>query len=827
MRAVHSWLRELVPGLPDAHACADALTEAGLKVESVELLGFDVAAIDGGLDGVVVGEVVTIEELSEFKKPIRFVQVRVSEDGPLRGIVCGATNFAVGDRVPVALPGAVLPGGFAIGARETYGRVSDGMICSARELGLGDDHRGIMVLPPDTALGADVQALVGWPDAVLDIEVTTDRGYALTHRGIARELATAFALEFHDPADVALPEPVGSAGEVRIEDPDGCSHYVLRRMHGAALVTSATSSLADQARLIAAGMRPISRIVDVTNLVLLGVGQPLHAFDAAKLQGAVVIRRATPGERLETLDGVDRALSTEDLVIADELGPVALAGVMGGARTEISATTTEVALESAHFDATLTARTSRRHGLASEASRRFERGVDPELARYGAELAARMLLGGSAGDSLHLTEVGSPLQLAPVTLPAGECERLGGRVYPVPTIKERLTQVGCVVTGGDPLIVQPPSWRPDLTRAADLVEEVLRLEGYRTIPVTLPRAPAGRGLTAGQRARRRITGAISDAGFAEVLLLPFVAGDAADRLGLDAGDPRRAAVRVANPLADDEAYLRTSLLPGLLAAAARNVSRGNPDVALFETGTVFLSLGQQDPAPIPPVDRRPTPGELLALEATLPHQPTHIGAVLTGQRIPAGPQQTARAADWADAVSAAQVIARAAGSTLEVAAGALAPWHPGRCAQLSVMTPDGLRVVGHAGELHPRVVADSELPQRACALELDLGALVAATQPPPVLPPLSPYPGADRDVALLVPAGVAAAAVEASLRAGAGPDLEALRLFDDFTTADGQRSLAYRLRWRAGRTLTADDVNALRDAAVAEAAAETGVRQRA
>ncbi|HEX4018312.1 MAG TPA: phenylalanine--tRNA ligase subunit beta [Frankiaceae bacterium] len=826
MRAVHSWLRELVPGLPDAHACADALTDAGLKVESVELFGFDVVAADGS-SGVVVGEVVTIEELTEFKKPIRFVEVRVSADGPLQGIVCGATNFAVGDRVPVALPGAVLPGGFAIGARETYGRVSEGMICSARELGLGDDHRGIRVLPGDTPLGADVQALVGWPDAVLDIEVTTDRGYALTHRGIARELATAFGLEFHDPADLALPAPVGSAGEVRIEDSHGCSHYVLRRMHGAQLVTSATSSLADQARLIAAGMRPISRIVDVTNLVLLGIGQPLHAFDAAKIEGAVVIRRAAAGERLQTLDGVDRTLSTEDLVIADALGPVALAGVMGGARTEISGTTTEVALESAHFDPTLIARTSRRHGLTSEASRRFERGVDPELARYGAELAARMLLGDAAADGVHLTEVGTPLKLAPVTLPAGECERLGGRVYPVPTIRLRLTQVGCTVTGDDPLIVQPPSWRPDLTRAADLVEEVLRLEGYRTIPVTLPRAPAGRGLTAGQRARRRVTAAIADAGFAEVLLLPFVAGDVAVRLGLEPDDPRRAAVRVANPLSDDEAYLRTSLLPGLLSAAARNASRGNPDVALFEMGTVFFSSGPREAAPIPPVDRRPTPEELLALEAMLPHQPTHVGAVLTGQRLNAGPLQTARSADWADAVSAAHIIARAAGATLDVGTGALAPWHPGRCAQLSVLTADGPRLVGHAGELHPRVVAEAELPARACALELDLGVLVAAADPPPVLPPLSPYPAADRDVALLVPSGVSASAVEAALRSGGGPDLETLRLFDDFTTADGQRSLAYRLRWRAGRTLTAEEVNGLRDTAVAEAVTRTGAQQRA
>ncbi len=823
MRVVHSWLRELVPGLPDPHACADALTDAGLKVESVEQLGIGEAAIDG----VVVGEAVTIEELTEFKKPIRFVEVRVSDDSALRGIVCGATNFVVGDLVPVALPGAVLPGNFTIGARETYGRTSDGMICSARELGLGDDHRGIMVLPPDTPLGADVAGLIGWPDAVLDIEVTTDRGYALSHRGIARELATAFGLEFRDPADVPLPEPLGPAAEVRIEDLSDCSHYVLRRMHGESLVKSAASPLADQARLIAAGMRPISRIVDVTNLVLLGVGQPLHAFDADKLEGTVVVRRAKPGERLETLDGVDRALSPEDLVIADDLGPVALAGVMGGARTEISDSTTEVALESAHFDAMVTTRTSRRHGLASEASRRFERGVDPELARYGAELAARMLLGDAAAESVQLTEVGTPLQLPVVELPAGECERLGGRVYPVETITLRLEQVGCSVTAGDPLIVQPPPWRPDLTRAADLVEEVLRLEGYRTIPVTLPRAPAGRGLTAGQRTRRRITAAIADAGFGEVLLLPFVAGDVADRLGLDAGDPRRASVRVANPLSDDEAYLRTTLLPGLLGAAARNANRGNPDVALFEIGTVFLATEHPDSIVVPPVDRRPTPEELVALDALLPEQPTYIGAVLTGQRVSTGPLQPARPADWADAVALAHVIAAAAGVELQVSAAGHAPWHPGRCAELSVTTEDGTRIVGHAGELHPRVVTDAELPPRACALEIDLGALISAALPPPVLPPLSPYPAADRDVALLVPASVSAAEVQAALRAGAGADLEGLRLFDDFTTSEGQRSLAYRMRWRAGRTLTADEVNALRDAAVARAAELTGARQRA
>ncbi len=830
MRAVYSWLCELVPGLPGPQQCADALTDAGLKVESVDLLG----AGDAAVSGVVTAEVVDVEELTEFKKPVRFVNVRVSDGGPLRGIVCGATNFVAGDRVPVALPGAVLPGGFEIGARQTYGRTSDGMICSARELGLGDDHRGILVLEDNTPLGVDVNALFGWPDAVLEIEVTSDRGYALSHRGVARELATVFGLEFHDPAEVPLPAVAGPAGEVRIDDPAGCSHYVLRHLSGfrPGLNTGA-SPITWQARLVAAGMRPISRIVDVTNLILLGLGQPLHAFDAAKLQGAIVVRRAAAGEKLVTLDGVERTLHPQDLVIADDSGPVALAGVMGGASTEISETTTEVALESAHFDPTSVARTARRHGLPSEASRRFERGVDPQLAVFAAEAAAAMMRGASAAaEPARITEVGTPQPMAAVRLPAAECERLGGRVYPVATIRRRLEEVGCTVelpAEGDTaaaVVVQPPSWRPDLTRPADLVEEVLRLEGYATIPVTLPRAPAGRGLTAPQRARRRATAALSDAGFAEVLLLPFVAGTVGDVLGLEGDDPRRQAVRVANPLSEDEAYLRTSLLPGLLGAVVRNASRGNPDVALFEIGTVFAAPASASVPAIPPVDRRPTAEELAALEAALPRQATHAGAVLSGQRVVAGPLERGRAADWADAVEAAQTLAAAVGTTLRVGAGTAAPWHPGRCAALSVDTADGPRVIGHAGELHPRVVAVVELPPRTCAFELELDALLAAVQPPPTLPPLSPYPPADRDVALLVPDGMEAVAVEAALREGAGADLESVRLFDDFVTPEGQRSLAFRMRWRAQRTLTAEEVNALRDAAVAMAAERTGTQLR-
>ncbi len=865
MRAVHSWLAEYLPGLPDARTCAAALTRAGLTVELVTEAGAELVLARGS---VVVGEVTGIEELTEFKKPIRYCQVVTVEGGQPRGIVCGARNFAVGDRVAVALPGAVLPGGFVISARTTYGRVSDGMICSARELGAGEDHAGILVLPPETPLGADVVALLGLPDTVLDLEVTSDRGYALSHRGLARELAAAFELAFTDPAAAAANtaheafHASGGAGgpAVRIDDEAGCQRYVARAVGG--IDALAPTPLALQQRLTLAGMRPISPAVDVTNLVLLGLGQPLHAFDRDTLIGGLVVRRARDGERLRTLDGVDRTLDDEDLVIADDTGPVALAGVMGGAATEVSKATTQVVLESARFDPVSVARTARRHGLPSEASRRFERGVDPDLAPAATEVAAQMLaaLGGQALPGT--TDIDRRAAVLPVALPLAECERLAGRPYPPEAIRRRLEQVGCTVVDAGAtsagvqrpvLQVLPPSWRGDLTRPADLVEEVVRLEGYDTIGSVLPRAVAGQGLTGEQRLRRRMATALSDAGFTEVLLLPFVPEAAADQLGLGADDERRRACRVANPLADDDACLRTTLLPGLFVAAARNVSRGNADLALSETGVVFRppASGAAAAPPVPGVTSRPSPEALAALDASLPLQPRHVAVVLTGrQPLPAVDAASStgastggrrpRPVDWADAVEAAHVLARAAGAPLAVRASATMPWHPGRCAELRIDDPIGRpRVIGYAGELHPRVVAAYGLPARTCALELDLDAVVRAAAPVPAAPRLSAYPPADRDVAVVVAPGVTAAEVDSALRAGAGPLLEQLSLFDVYAIpaaplgeATGEaepatRSLAFRLRWRAAdRTMTAEEVNGLRDAAVQQAHEHTGAQLR-
>jgi phenylalanyl-tRNA synthetase beta chain len=814
MRVPLSWLREYAPITANGRDLATALIRAGFEVEHVEQVG-------GGVTGVVVGEVLSIEELTGFKKPIRYVSVRVGDEA--RYVVCGATNFAAGDRVPVALPGAVLPGDFRITARETYGRTSDGMICSARELGLGDEHSGILVLDPSAPVGEDAVEALGLSDEVLDIAITPDRGYALSIRGIAREAATAYGVPFTDPGLVPAPPANDGGYDVTVEAPDACPRYVARVVRG--LDPKAQSPFWLRNRITLAGMRPISLAVDVTNYVLLGLGQPLHAFDAAKLDGGIVVRRATGGEKLTTLDGTDRTLHAEDLVIADSSGALAIAGVMGGATSEVGPDTTDVLIEAASFAPVGIGRTSRRHLLSSEASKRFERGVDPELAPVAAELAVHLLttLAGGSTDN-GVTDVHAPAERQSITLRAAYPGERAGVPYDTATVTHRLAQVGCDVTGDDPLTVTPPSWRPDLTEPVDLTEEVMRLEGYDAIPAVLPTARAGAGLTRRQKQVRRIGRALAAAGYAEVVPYPFMAESALDALLLADGDPRRDAPRLANPVSDAEPLLATTLLPGLASSLVRNVGRGITDVALFQLAPAFL--GAPKNAPDAAVDERPAPDLLAALDAALPAQPLHLGAVLTGTREPRGHWGAGRTATWEDAVHAVRVAAGSVGATVTVRQGDSAPWHPGRCAELVV---DG-QVVGYAGELHPRACAALGVPPRTCAAEIVLDPVLASAVEHAPAPALSTFPPSSVDVALVVETSTAAADVEAALREGAGPYLEDLRLFDVYTgpqVGEGRRSLAYQLRFRApDATLTDEQVNAMRDAAVAEAGTRTGAALR-
>ncbi|KUM83700.1 MULTISPECIES: phenylalanine--tRNA ligase subunit beta [Streptomyces] len=827
MRVPLSWLREYVD-LPATETGRDVqakLVSAGLEVETVEHLGAD---LKGPL---VVGQVLTIEELEGFKKPIRFCTVDVGQangTGEPQEIVCGARNFAVGDKVVVVLPGATLPGGFSISARKTYGKTSHGMICSGDELGMGDDgSHGIIVLPPETEVGKDAIELLELVDEVLDIAVTANRGDCLSIRGVAREAAIAYGLPLSDPALLDVPGPNAYGYPVQVSDPLGCDRFTARTVTG--LSPEARSPLWLQRRLQKVGMRPISLAVDVTNYVMMELGQPLHAYDRSLVQGIIGVRRAEEGERIRTLDGVERKLHAEDLVITDERGPIGLAGVMGGADTEIAdhaeaEGTTDVVIEAAHFDAVSIARTARRHKLSSEASRRFERGVDPQAAAAAAQRTVDLLVllaGGTA--EAGVTEVVAPSAPHTISVPADHPDKVAGVTYGRETVVRRLQEVGCDVYGQDELIVTVPSWRPDLQEINDLAEEVIRLEGYENLPSTLPRPPAGRGLTHRQRLHRRAGRVLAGAGYVEAPNYPFVSEQVFDQLGLEADDPARRVVRLTNPLNDEEPALRTSLLPGLLGALRRNDGRGSHDLALFETGLVFLPRSEQRVAAVLPVDRRPTDEEIAELDAALPEQPRHVAAVLAGAREQAGWWGKGRPADWADAVEAGRLVAREAGVELVVRGGQYGPWHPGRCAEFVV----GDTVVGHAGELHPRVVKAFGLPPRTCAMELDLDALEAAGDDTPQAPGISTFPVATQDVALVVDKFVPHAEVEAALREGAGELLEAIRLFDVYENeeqlGDGRKSLAYALRFRAGdRTLTVDEASAARDAAVALAGERTG-----
>src|SRR6201995_756767 len=588
-----------------------------------------------------------------------------------------------------------------------------------------------------------------------------------------------------------------------------------------------------QVRLPRCGVRTVSLAVDVTNYLMLELGQPLHAFDNAKVTGPIDVRRARPGERLETLDHVTRALEPEDIVIADDTGAVSLAGTMGGLSTEISDDTADVLIEAAHFSPVGVAKMARRHRLHSEGSYRFERGGDRERP-LRASSKSLPILGSRGGPPMVPGCRHASVEVAPtqVTMAEDYPDRVAGVIYGLDTVVHRLRQLGCGTEqdrAERTVTVTAPSWRSDLNDPADLAEEVIRLEGYENVPVRRPLAFAGRGLTTRQRLRRAVGRGLAGAGYVEVLAAPFVSAADADALQLPPEDARRQTLAVANPLSDDEPLLRPTLLPGLFRVLNRNIGRGFADIALFELGLVYLTRpGGRGVPPRLRVDRAPDFEELAALEAALPDQPLHVGAVLAGDRDLPGWWGQGRPESWADAIEAARRIGEICQVTVDVRADQQAPWHPGRCAAIFVQASDGSQqmewLAGYAGELHPRVIQAFGLSARTSAPELDMSTVIAAAERsgPVQAPVLSSYPLATQDVALLVDAAVPAADVEAALRAGAaGPGdgtlLEYVRLFDGSPGAqggEGRKSLAYTLRFRApDRTLTAAEVAQDRTAA--------------
>lgn len=831
MRVPYSWLRDVVragaPGWDVSPAELErALIDIGHEVEEI----IPVGPVSGPL---TIGRVVEIEELTEFKKPIRACKVDVGSqnvDGEPRDIVCGATNFAVGDLVVVALPGTTLPGDFTIAKRKTYGRTSDGMICSSSELNLGSDHAGIMVLPPGTAEPGDSAVeVVGLDDVVFDLAITPDRGYCLSIRGMARELACAYDLDFVDPADVEPLPATAEAWPLTIQPGTGIQRFGLRPVTG--IDPTAVSPWWMQRRLLLSGIRAISPAVDVTNYVMLELGHPLHAHDRSLINGGFDVRFATPGETVVTLDDVKRTLDPGDVLIVDDVATAALGGVMGAGTTEVRDSTTDVLLEAAVWDPATVSRTQRRLRLVSEASRRYERTVDPAISIAALDRSAALLAeiaGGTVEPKLTDWRGDPPRDdwsPAAVSMPVDLPDRLAGVAYPAGATVRRLTQIGCRVTEADGIVTAvPPSWRPDLKQPADLVEEVLRLEGLEKIPSILPTAPAGRGLTPTQKRRRAVGKSLALNGYVEVLPTPFLPAGVFDVWGLPLDDPRRATMSVLNPLEADRPQLASTLLPGLLEALTRNVSRGATDDALFAIQQVVLATPQTKTVERLPVDRRPTAVEMALIDDALPRQPLHVGAVLTGMRQPAGPWGPGRPVDAMDAFEAVRIIGRACHVEFEFRAAQQLPWHPGRCAEIVL---DGT-VIGYAGQLHPAVIERSGLPKGVCAVELDLSA-VPVVEPLPA-PSVSPFPAVFQDVSLIVADDVAAQSVVDAVRDGAGELLEDVRIFDVYRgpqVGEGNTSLALALRFRApDRTLTEDEASAARDAAVEVAAARVGAVQR-
>lgn len=826
MKAPLSWIKEYVDLPADAttEQITDRLTDLGLKLEAIH------SAAEGITGPLVVGQVLTMDaEPQKNGKTINWCTVDVADangTGEPQGIVCGAHNFQPGDLVVVVLPGGVLPGGFAISARKTYGHVSAGMICSAAELGLGDDHDGIIVLPADAGKpGDDAFDVLGLREEVIEFEINPDRAYALSLRGIAREAALAFGAPYRDPALRETPAPDADGYPVVVDDPVGCPVFVARTVTGFDPAAATPGWLAE--RLTQAGMRPISLAVDVTNYVMLETGRPIHGYDLDKLQGAIRVRRAVEGERMTTLDSAERTLSPEDLVVTDDSGIIGLGGVMGGETTEMSATTTNVLIEAAHWDAVSMFRTGKRHKITSEAGKRNERGVDPTICEAAADRVVALLVelgGGTTGAGV--TVVGTPPEQPSIRMRHDLPAKVSGIPIGADTVAAHLQAIGASVDAdADGVTVVPPPWRPDITDPFDLVEEVVRIVGYDQVPSVLPREAAGRGLTRPQQLRRRIGRTLAGAGCVEVVSFPFVGDATFDALGLPADDVLRRTVPLANPLSAEDPAYTTTLLPGVLKAAGRNIGRGAPGVALFETGTVAFPL-DRGPAPIYGVDRRPDDADLQKLYDALPLQPLHLAVVLAGERERAGWWGEGRTAGWSDAVGLVRRLATELGVAVDVRQANRMPWHPGRCAVLSI----GEVELGHAGELHPQVCAQFGLPQRSAALEIDLDLLMANAPLVAPGPAFSSFPLAKEDVALVVADHVPAAAVEAALREGAGELLESVRLFDVYTgeqIGEGQKSLAFALRFRApDRTLTEAETGAARDAAVARAADAVGAVQR-
>jgi phenylalanyl-tRNA synthetase beta chain len=790
MKVPLRWLQEFIDlPIADPDELAEIFTSLGHEVEGVE-------AIETGWSNVVIGKVLEVEPHPDADR-IRVCAVDTGS-GPTQ-IVCGAWNFEAGAQVAVAVPGAVLPGGFEIGRREIRGVESNGMICSEAELGLGEDHTGILVLDTEEELGRPFADLVELPDVVFDLAIGPNRPDAMSMMGLARDLAAYYGSDFRIPdASFERVAPGSTTLTVEIADPSGCRRFVARELVG---VEVRRSPLWMRHRLAKTGIRSISNVVDVTNYVMMELGHPLHAFDADTIAGErLTIRRASRGEELETLDGETRELSTDDLIIYDADGPTSMSGTMGGARSEVSDRTSRVIMEAASWDPPTIMYMSRRHGLSSEASLRFERGVDPDLADLANRRACRLVAVVAGGDVLEggVDEIAADIGPTTVDLRMADVDRLLGAGLVPDTVVGILTRLGMAVDGIDPMTVTVPTYRPDVSRPADLVEEVARIHGYDRFEATLPSGPAG-GLDPRQRRQRKLHSTLTGLGLSQAISLPFVGVSDLESLGMPPDTPL---LTVKNPLREEESKLRPMMLPGLLSALRRNLSYGASSVMLFEAGRVFRA--EPDPS-----------------DARLPAQPERLAWALVGNLGPGG----GLSADGAASMAVWRALSRSMGVSARLEKDIAPGFHPGRTAAVIV---DG-RIIGHVGELSPKAARAWDLPARVAVGELDLDPLLEPVPPAPGRTP-SVFPHVDFDLSFVVDEAMPAAVLIDATVGAAGDLHESARVFDEFRDASlgaGKKALAIRFRLRADdRTLVSGDIASVRqemiDAATARGAVLRG-----
>lgn len=804
MRIPVSWLKELVnlPSRITVKELAAAFVSLGFEVESIETY----AEVQGEL---LVGEVISIKTLEQFKKTIRFCQVKIGDK--TRGIVCGASNFVVGDKVVVATPGTTLPGNFTITARKTYDHLSDGMICSENELGISDSHGGILVLNKSTKSGSDAKKLLGLGETIFVISVLPDRGYALSMRGIAREIAGFFNVKFSDPVNLykAVKESTGVT-RAKISAPKKVSKFLLVTLEGVN-PNAATPEFMKQ-RLTQMGMRPISLPVDVTNYVMLELGQPLHAFDRKKVKGTIEVRFAKVGEKLKTLDGTIRTLKESDLVISDQVKALSIAGIMGGVFSEITLDTKQIVLEAAHFDPATVSKTARRLGLTSEASKRFERGTDPQLPAVAAKRAALLMTQYGGGKILGASAKVAEQKKQIIALNFQHVREVTGVDIKNSQIIKIIKKIGAkIIQSKTTVRVTIPTWRSDLEIPNDLIEEVLRLFGYQHITGKLPIAVSGRGLTKNQKIKRQVSTIMAGLGAHEVLNYPFCSEKDFNDCELSSLDVRRQAVKIVNPLNDEVPFLRPFLIPGLLATTQRNISRGNGDFTLFEQGMVFYQ--HKKLVKISPIKIGFPPKVVIQREvdSSLPEQKLHLAMITVGNFVSKNWAQQQVEQSWVTTTEAISILLGQLGAAFELKDISLAPWHPGRAAGIWVNQVS----IGVVGQIHPRVAEKFGITQEAYGFEIDLDLLINQLSEHPKYAEIGKMPYAVEDLALVVDAGASALKIQDAIKRAAGPAVETVNLFDVFVgsqLAAGKKSLAFRIMFRADdRTLSSGDLGQIRE----------------